>query len=62
MFTSKITRKPYCNKCDGGWIPVPDYLARKLYKDPNAMAYARCECRREPKLITQPSLLPKKTE
>lgn len=44
-----VEKKPTCGKCKNGWIMVPDYQARKLYKNEIAMCTLRCECRRGPK-------------
>ena len=41
-------KKPYCGKCNEGWVWVPDMEARRLYDNDTAMACKRCECRSGP--------------
>ena len=34
-----------CEKCHGsGWMRLPDYEARRMYRDPNASCVLRCQC------------------
>jgi len=34
-----------CEKCHGsGWMRLPDYEARRMYRDPNATCVLRCQC------------------
>jgi hypothetical protein len=36
----------YCGNCVDGWVMVPDYEARRLYKNETATATLRCQCSR----------------